>query len=304
MTLSKVPPAPARVVPGRTWEHYQLYQNVRAAIATLPAYFRTETRIAGINVTDLQTLNSALGAAIEEQVVATLNSMRLVWDPNERYALYSFVRQSQTFPDVRLRRSSDQDILLGIELKGWYVLAKEGEPSFRFQVTPAVCNLQDLVVVVPWALAQVISGSPIVFEPYIESARYAAEYRNYWWKNERRAKGDRTIRQPENVQPYPGKAAAILDQALSDQGGNFGRFARTGIMEEFRKQMMARMLSGLRVEHWLAFIRTFPESRTDDYIRKQLETLRIELGEPAGDVQASVLNIITELRRIAGLPSE
>ena len=40
---------------------------------------------------------------------------------------------------------------MGIELKGWYVLAKEKEPSFRYKVTPAVCAPADLLVVVPWA---------------------------------------------------------------------------------------------------------------------------------------------------------
>ena len=29
---------------------------------------------------------------------------------------------------------------MGIELKGWYVLAKEREPSFRQKVTPAACS--------------------------------------------------------------------------------------------------------------------------------------------------------------------
>jgi hypothetical protein len=288
------------VLPEESWEHYKLYQNIRAAIATLPAYFRTETRITGINVTDLQTLNSALGATIEEQVVTTLNSMRLVWDPEERYALYSFVRQAQTFPDVLLRRSSGHDILLGIELKGWYLLAKEGEPSFRFQVTPAAAGVPDLVVVVPWALAQVISGSPIVFDPYIESARYAAEYRNYHWQHVRQSESDRTIHHPPNVRPYPSKADAISDQT-ADQGGNFGRFARTSLMDDYLHQMKARTLAGLRVEHWLAFLKSFPENRTDEQIRKRLEALRIDLGEPTEEVRASILRIIEELRRIAGL---
>lgn len=295
-------PQPVRVLPDESWEHYQLYLDVRSAVATLPAYFRTETRITGINVTDLQTLNSALGATIEEQVVTTLNSMRLVWDPKERYALYSFVRQAQTFPDVLLRRSSDQHILMGIELKGWYLLAKEAEPSFRFQVTPAACALPDLVVVVPWALAQVISGSPIVFDPYIESAQYAAQYRNYHWQHVRRARSaDISVIPPSGeVRPYPTKSDMILDHT-ADQGGNFGRFARTGLMDEYLQQMKARMLCGLRVEHWLAFLKSFPENRTDEQIRQRLEALRLDLGEPTDDTRAALLRIVDELRRIAGL---
>lgn len=51
---------------------------------------------------DILTLNSALGATIEEQVVATLNTLRPVWDPDKQYQTYGFVRQPQTFPDVLL----------------------------------------------------------------------------------------------------------------------------------------------------------------------------------------------------------
>ncbi len=180
-----------------------LHRGVQDALAALPAYFRSETHISGVAATDLHTLNTVLGATIEEQVVATLNSMRQVWDIKGDYALYSFIRQPQTFPDVRLRRASDHDTILGIELKGWYLLAKEGEPSLRFQVTPAACARADLVAVVPWVLANVISGSPIVFDPFIESARYAAEFRNYHWQHVRKAQSDARSTPPRMLRPTP-----------------------------------------------------------------------------------------------------
>lgn len=181
---------PSRELPDKDWEHHELYKSVREAIASLPIYFRTETHISGIMATDLQTLNTVLGATIEEQVVRTLNLLRNTWDSTEKYSLYSFVRQAQTFPDVLLRKSASDEILLGIELKGWYLLAKEAEPSLRFQTTAAACAKQDLIVVVPWVLGNVISGSPILFEPFVESARYGAEYRNYHWQYVRKAVQD------------------------------------------------------------------------------------------------------------------
>lgn len=52
-------------------EHYQLYRDVREAISSLLIYFRTETHISGIMATDLHTLNTVLGATIEQQVVHT-----------------------------------------------------------------------------------------------------------------------------------------------------------------------------------------------------------------------------------------
>jgi hypothetical protein len=228
---------PQRVLPSDDWEHFRLYSAVRDAIASLPIYFRTETHIAGIMATDLHTLNTVLGATIEDQVVRTLNMLRNTWDQDGKYSLFSFVRQAQTFPDVLLRRVSGNETLLGIELKGWYLLAKENEPSLRFQATAAACSPQDLIVVVPWALSNVISGAPLLFEPYIESAQYAADYRNYHWRYLRQTKDDREIDSPPNVVPYPSKSDRILDKPRADQGGNFGRLARTGIMDLYLTPM-------------------------------------------------------------------
>src|SRR5260221_2995652 len=119
------PPPPSRNLPDASWPHFALYANVREAIGTLPVYFRTETHIAGVLATDLHTLNTVLGATIEEQVVRTLNLIRTTWDPKQQYALYSFVRQPQTFPDVRLKKAVADETLMGLELKVWYLLAKE-----------------------------------------------------------------------------------------------------------------------------------------------------------------------------------
>ena len=47
--------------------------------------FRSDTSIEGILATDIFTLNAAFGATIEDQVVSTLNQMREVWDPDEKY---------------------------------------------------------------------------------------------------------------------------------------------------------------------------------------------------------------------------
>ena len=70
------PNAPTQEWPADDWEHFPLYKAVREAISCLPIYFRTETHISGIMATDLHTLNTVLGATIEEQVVSTLNLIR------------------------------------------------------------------------------------------------------------------------------------------------------------------------------------------------------------------------------------
>lgn len=294
------------------WPHYDLYRRVRDALAAVPAQFATEIFISGVLATDLHTLNSALGAAIEEQVVATLNAMRATWDPDDKYALYSFVRQPQTFPDVLLRRApsdppSPDDILMGIELKGWYLLAKEEKPTFRFTVTPVACNPQDLLVVVPWALAQVISGRPLAFTPYIVEAKYAAEWRNHHWTTLREAKGDRTITSPTVTAPYQSKRDATNDVPKDDRGNNFGRFARTGLMDTYidgekgENGMRDRLLCGIRVRHWLAFFKAFHESHDEGRIHDALTRLATEIASEVreGNTTASTVESIVEgLRRL------
>jgi hypothetical protein len=301
MKKKEQPSAPSRVLPQPTDEQYQLYKNVREAISSLPIYFRTETHISGIMATDLHTLNTVLGATIEEQVVRTLNLIRNTWDPNEQYALYSFVRQAQTFPDVLLRKTSTNEILLGIELKGWYLLAKEAEPSLRFQVTQAACAARDLIVVVPWVLGNVISGSPILFEPFVESARYAAEYRNYHWQHVRDTQQDRGIEIPNKVGPYPSKADQILDRPRSDGGGNFGRLARTGMMDSYMEKLNEVQLCGIKTIYGRQFLKAFQESTTDAEARLALERLRQRVQQ-ATDIPSpkarAALAIVEELERL------
>lgn len=294
-------------MPATDSEHYQLYKDVREAIACLPIYFRTETHISGILATDLHTLNTVLGATIEEQVVRTLNLIRNTWDAEEKYALYSFVRQAQTFPDVLLRKTTGDEILLGIELKGWYLLAKEAEPSLRFQATAAACANHDLIVVVPWVLGNVISGSPILFEPFIESAKYAAEYRNYHWQYIRKTKQDTGIEIPEGVGPYPSKSDQILDKPHYDGGGNFGRLARTGMMDSYMQKLNDVQLCGIKTDYWRQFLKAFQESTTDAEARTALERLKRRVQQ-ATDIPSpkaqSALAIIAELESLLDMTEQ
>lgn len=276
----KIPVEPKRNPPQSNQTVYKVYERVREALFALPTYFRSDTSIEGILATDIFTLNAAFGATIEAQVVSTLNQMREVWDPDEKFMYHRFVRQPQTFPDVLLKRDANRtdenesEILLGIELKSWYLLAKEGEPSFRFQVTPAACAKQDLIIVIPWALNNVISGYPKIFSPYVELAKYAAEYRNYWWKYIRKTKSSVEIVSPQNVSPYPQKSDKISDKPVFDGGNNFGRFARTGIMDSYLEIAKRESLCGIGAEHWLSFFKIFQEEKDEESIKAELRKLR------------------------------
>jgi hypothetical protein len=248
---------------------------VRAALYAVPSYFRVEFSIGGIPATDLHTLNTSLGATIEETAVQALNQLRATWDPDGQYQLYSFVRQAQTFPDVLLRRADTGHILMGVELKGWYLLAKEKEPSFRLDVTPDACAPADLVAVYPWALDSVISGRPKLFAPFVQNARYVAAFRNYHWQFLMGNAGSaaRSITLATGASPYPNKASRIKDTPASDAGGNFGRIARTPLMETFVRSADDEKLYGIAIRHWRSFFKAFKSNQTEEEIAATVDGL-------------------------------
>jgi hypothetical protein len=276
MNLS-IPPLPKREDPASDWEHVALWRRVKDALNALPIHFRSDTFIEGINATDIFTLNSALGATIENQVVETLNQIRSVWDPDNDYQTYAFFRQPQTFPDVVLRDVAqlNSQPLMGIELKGWYLIAKEGEPSLRFTQTPNACAEADLIMVVPWVLGNVISGRPKIYSPYIESARYVARYRM--------------------------KADKSTDAPKSDKGGNFGRIARTGIMDGYMSRIKAMPICGIKASYWLDFFKIFHQDATDEQIAKAFEKLRQRIESEkivsSGIDKEEILRVLNTLER-------
>jgi len=227
---------------------------VRRTLFAVPNHLTTPTNIEGLLATDIFTLNAPLAATIEESVVHTLNELRPVWDPHSEYQTYSFVRQSQTFPDVMLQSIENGAVpLMGIELKGWHLLSSESAPTYRFTVTRNACNPWDLLAVAPWVLSNVLAGSPILMRPFVKPARFCAEKRNYYWQHERNAKGDTGIMIPSDVGPYPAKSDPISDKPNSDGANNFGRLARYGIMDDYIKAMLAEPVRGVPVKAWIQF---------------------------------------------------
>ncbi len=291
-------PSPQEAV-SNDWPHRDLYLAVRDAIQALPAYFESDLRISGVLATDLFTFNASLGATIEAQVVDTLNLLRERWDPLKKYGEYAFVRQSQTFPDVILSASSpelDQSILMGIELKGWYVLAKEREPSFRFKTTPGACADPDLLVVFPWIFDSVVSGRPQLFSPYVEKARYVAEFRNWYWMHEkqsRRNTGQISMARPPG--PYPSKSDQISDHATNDKGGNFGRIARTRIMDEFKNNLFEQDLLGIRLDHWQRFLAIFSANQEAEFIASRIDQIAEGVVGDNSNLSASEISRLRDL---------
>lgn len=279
--------------PSTSWRHRKLYDRVVDALHALPWRFQSSLVISGIPATDLFTLNTPLGAAIEASVVDNLNTLRELWDPDEHYAIYSFVRQTQVFPDVRLQTTApgvpeEDRVIMGIELKGWFILAKEGEPSFRYKVAPSVCAEQDLLAINPWSLSEVVSGTPRLLEPLVDEARYAAEYRNYYWTESRGRKGANAAVKPAEVNhPYPYKGQKFNEEAERDSGRNFGRVARGGYMTDFVERVMTLPISGIPAKNWQEFLSIFAEGATEEQIAAKLSAMRKQAK--ADGAQASTI---------------
>lgn len=215
-------------------------------------------------------------------MVENLNDLRELWDPDGKYEVYSFVRQAQVFPDVRLQTTAPgvpeaDGVLMGIELKGWFILAKEGEPSFRYKASPLVCSPQDLLVVFPWGLDEVISGTPRLMRPFIEEARYAAEHRNHYWRVLRGVSGaNAEVIEATVITPYPLKGQKFNDEPRKDRGKNFGRVARGGLMTDFITALLQQPVSGIPAKHWQSFLRIFAEGVESDVIERKLKAMRAE----------------------------
>lgn len=140
-------------------------------------------------------------------------------------------------------------------------------------MTPAACAPADLLVVVPWTLSKVISGSPQIFEPYVTGARYAAEFRNWYWQHARGGSGNPSITSPEVETYYPTKRDMISDRPEQDIGGNFGRFARTNAMKDYIEQLFDENLAGIPLWAWQRFLGLFTESQTADEVQRGLDAL-------------------------------
>lgn len=257
-------------------ERTVLRDGVLRALRAVPMHFDSTINIEGLSATDLFAMNTLLGGTIEEQTVATLNATRTIWDAEGRWADYEFKRYAESFPDVRLERNGDQAPLIGIELKGWYLLAKEEMPSFRFKASADAMTVWDLIAVFPWSLSNVISGKPVLESPYIEQAKYAADLRTYYW--EHRKADAQPVEHPE-THPYPAPGSSYSDIVHDDKGGNFGRIARVhGLMDDFIKETMQTALAGIEARWWVQFLKLFDERCDEATIMVRFERLAQQTG--------------------------
>lgn len=298
------------------WEYFALWERVREALFALPAYFRIDAGLPAIPATDLHAANTLLGAVIEESIPRTLNQLRTLWDANRQFSDWEFHRQPQTFPDVVLRRvsASGVEALFGIEIKSWYALSKEEEPSFRFNVNRHFCHPADMVAIYPWALDAAVAGKPTLFRPLVSGARKAARVREESWLQKAQDAEWRKIEQPvaSEARFHPTREDRINDTSPRDRGNNMGRLARTGIWKVEIEQLMAQeRISGIPLKAWQTFLSAFSERTSFDEAIEKIDRIKGTSHTPtdlsyiarqAGDQLFSLADRFDEL--YAPAPSE
>jgi hypothetical protein len=282
----------------KSWPHFDLWERVRETLYALPSSFRMEGNLPEIPASDLHAANTLLGAAIEDHIPLALNRLRLTWDPNSNYADCIFKRQPQTFPDVPFRRetAAGSQTIFGIEIKSWYVLAKEQEPSFRFYVNRNFCHPADLCVVYPWALSAGVSGTPRLFRPLVLGARKAARLRNQSWVAKASTKEWADIKEPMGPFVFhPVKEDRINDSSPRDGGNNMGRIARTGVWEiEIERLLREETISGIPLAAWHAFLSSFRESTTFEQAMRSVNAISKRYKDTQGDERAEYLKIVAD----------
>jgi len=98
---------------------------------------------------------------------------------------------------------------------------------------------------------------------------------------------------------YPEKSDLISDVPDHDPGGNFGRFARTGLMDDFTKEVGNRLLAGVPIHAWRRFLRVFTESPTPRALDNLVATLERERRRDPNAVLKSAEQV-AQLRTLLG----
>lgn len=257
---------------------YNLINRLRTvAFPSLPAECLIENTYSGILATDLFCLNTLLGSMIESKVVAFLNQHRQLWDDGD-WKGFHFIRSNESFPDVRLVNVSDsKNIILGIELKSWFILSKEGEPSFRYRTASEACDKGDLLCIVPWYLSDAVCGNPVLMSPWVFSAKAAAEVTKRHWVYLRQCNTPKSLSKrglkelSKDIKPYMENARDKTNyEPIEDGGNNFGRLARTGIMDNFVKETLMTDILGIPADNWRLFLKAHTDAGTLADIQKKI----------------------------------
>ena len=99
---------------------------------------------------------------------------------------------------------------------------------------------------------------------------------------------------------YPLKTEQISDHASDDSGGNFGRLARTNIMDDYKEDLFSEELSGIPLDAWQRFLKLFGRDTAPEALRRELDRLTGEMsrrrtGPQYSDEVRALLRAVAEL---------
>jgi len=92
----------------------------------------------------------------------------------------------------------------------------------------------------------------------------------------------------------------ISDRPASDSGGNFGRLARAGVMEDYITTLFEEKLAGIQLAAWQRFLSIFTEGVTDNDIDAALQKIADNVASTIDDPEAS-RKLAERFREIASL---
>jgi len=95
----------------------------------------------------------------------------------------------------------------------------------------------------------------------------------------------------------------ISDRPESDGGGNFGRLARAGVMEDYIAELFEEKLAGIQLLAWQRFLSVFTENVSSNEIDKAIERTARNSASSVPDVKTAS-ELVKKFREIAALIEE
>jgi len=113
----------------------------------------------------------------------------------------------------------------------------------------------------------------------------------------------------QNPFPFNSAVHASLgcypDDAQHDSGNNFGRYARTGVMDDYIAQRFAELLSGIPLRAWQRFLKIFSEGREGDAALRAAERLGHEFPQSLPELSdAQIRELQSRIGEIVSLLRE
>ena len=102
-----------------------------------------------------------------------------------------------------------------------------------------------------------------------------AEHRNFYWQESRKQRNKNpNIRTPKDTKHHPDIRQEAADAAVEAKGGNFGRIARTNIINQYINSLKDRSYLGIKISHWIEFFRAVSDTSTDIEIERKIRMIR------------------------------